>query len=54
MRITKGQLGLAAIVVLAPGGFLLGATWLANNYRKRRATSVADAAAAEPDGPVVS
>ena len=36
MRLTKHQLGLAAIVLLAPGGFLLGATLLANRYRKRR------------------
>jgi hypothetical protein len=37
MRITKGQIGLAAVVLLAPGGFVLGATLLANRYRKRLA-----------------
>ncbi len=36
MRITKGQVGLAAVVLLAPGGFILGATLIANHYRKRR------------------
>lgn len=36
MRLTKQQVGLAAIVLLAPGGFILGATLLANRYRKRR------------------
>ena len=36
MRITKSQIGLAAVVLLAPGGFILGATLVANHYRKRR------------------
>lgn len=49
MRITKGQIGLAAVVLLALGGFILGATLLANRYRQRRA------AAADPrEPPVVS
>ena len=34
MSITKRQIGLAAVVLLAPGGFLLGAALLANRYRK--------------------
>ncbi|GAA0672294.1 hypothetical protein FHT00_001752 [Sphingomonas insulae] len=38
MRITKSQIGLAAVVLLAPGGFLLGATLIANHYRKRGET----------------
>ena len=42
MRITKGQIGLAAVVLLAPGGFILGATLLANGYRRRRAEAAAD------------
>ncbi|MFN3433168.1 MAG: hypothetical protein ACK4ZY_02110 [Sphingomonas sp.] len=37
MRITPRQIGLAAVVLLAPGGFLLGATLVADHYRKRRA-----------------
>lgn len=37
MRITPRQIGLAAVVILAPGGFILGATLLANRYRKRAA-----------------
>lgn len=47
MRVTRSQIGLAAVVLLAPGGFLLGATLVANHYRKRRAQ-----ASMEP--PVVS
>jgi hypothetical protein len=35
MRITKSQIGLAAVVLLAPGGFILGATLIANHYRKK-------------------
>ncbi|WP_269769686.1 hypothetical protein [Sphingomonas sp. MA1305] len=30
------KVGLAAVVLLAPGGFILGATLLANHYRKKR------------------
>ena len=39
-----GKVGLAAVILLAPGGFVLGATLALNHYRKRRQ----DAAAAEP------
>ncbi|WP_230629531.1 hypothetical protein [Sphingomonas sp. Leaf37] len=49
MRITKAQVGLAALVLLAPGGFILGATLVANHYRKRRTT-----AAETPPEPAVS
>lgn len=38
---TYRKLGLAAVILLAPGGFILGATLAANHYRKRR-TRVAD------------
>jgi len=50
MRLTKQQVGLAAIVLLAPGGFILGATLLANRYRKRRDMSPSGT----PETPVVS
>ncbi|MCP3736000.1 hypothetical protein M9979_14090 [Sphingomonas sp. RP10(2022)] len=39
MSITKRQIGLAAVVLLAPGGFLLGATLVANHWRKRQAAA---------------
>ncbi|WP_293872893.1 MULTISPECIES: hypothetical protein [unclassified Sphingomonas] len=42
MRITTSRIGLAAVVLLAPGGFLLGATLIANNYRKRHAKTPSD------------
>lgn len=29
------KLGLAAVILLAPGGFILGATLAANHYRKK-------------------
>lgn len=32
---TYKKLGLAAVILLAPGGFILGATLAANHYRKR-------------------
>jgi len=66
MRITKSQLGLAAVVILAPGGFLIGATWLAARYRQRHLEAqsaveaqaqaeIADSVApAEPIGRIVS
>jgi len=47
MRITKSRIGLAAVVLLAPGGFILGATLVAGHYRKHRV-------AAPPEPPVVS
>ncbi|WP_294284537.1 hypothetical protein [uncultured Sphingomonas sp.] len=37
MSITKRQIGLAAVILLAPGGFILGAALLANRYRKSTA-----------------
>ena len=32
---TLSDAGLAAVILLAPGGFILGATLAANHYRKR-------------------
>lgn len=43
---TWNKVGLAAVVLLAPGGFLLGATLLANHYRKKVAAK--DDAGGEP------
>ncbi len=37
MRITSRQIGLAAVVLLAPGGFVLGAALVADHYRRRKA-----------------
>ncbi|MGQ7357481.1 hypothetical protein ACTGZM_11245, partial [Streptococcus suis] len=37
------KVGLAAVVLLAPGGFILGATLLANHYRKKAAAKDDDA-----------
>ena len=34
-RETLNRLGLAAVILLAPGGFILGATLAANHYRKK-------------------
>ncbi len=34
-RETLNKLGLAAVILLAPGGFILGATLAANHYRKK-------------------
>jgi hypothetical protein len=31
-----GKVGLAAVILLAPGGFLLGAALAAEHYRKKR------------------
>lgn len=53
MRITPRQVGLAAVVLLAPGGFMLGATLVARHYRKRRSIAP-DADPAPPEGPIVS
>ncbi len=40
---TYRKLGLAAVILLAPGGFILGATLAANHYRKKLAQpTVAD------------
>ncbi|WP_018251087.1 hypothetical protein [Sphingomonas melonis] len=41
MSITKRQIGLAAVILLAPGGFILGAL-LANRYRKPAAEAEAE------------
>ena len=32
---TLNKLGLAAVILLAPGGFILGATLAANHYRRK-------------------
>lgn len=37
MKFTKSQIGVAAVVLLAPGGFVLGATLIAAHYRRRKA-----------------
>lgn len=50
MRFTKQQVGLAAVVLLAPGGFVLGATLIANRYRKRLAAKAGE----PPEPPIVS
>ena len=41
---TYKKLGLAAVILLAPGGFILGATLAANHYRKRLMPRPADPA----------
>lgn len=54
---TLQRLGLAAVILLAPGGFVLGATLAANHYRRRRARGepehdpAASATAASISGP---
>ena len=53
MRLTPKNVGLAAVVLLAPGGFVLGATLLARHYRKRRSI-VPDEDPAPPEEPIVS
>ena len=40
--------GLAAVILLAPGGFVLGATLLARHYHRKRGARD-DAALADPD-----
>ncbi len=42
MRITPRQIGVAAVVLLAPGGFILGATLVAAHYRNRKAADPGD------------
>lgn len=44
-KATLEKLGLAAVILLAPGGFILGATLAANHYRKRRADARANSSA---------
>lgn len=54
MRITRKQAALAAVILLAPGGFLLGATLIANRYRKRSVTATdpeTEEAVARTDAP---
>ena len=46
---TLNKLGLAAVILLAPGGFILGATLAANHYRKK-ARGTADARPAATGG----
>ncbi|MDB5716968.1 MAG: hypothetical protein JWM38_395 [Sphingomonas bacterium] len=41
---TLNKLGLAAVILLAPGGFILGATLVANHYRKKSQRSSQPAA----------
>ena len=41
-----GKVGLAVAIVLAPGGFILGATLATRYYRRKRAR----AAEVDPDG----
>ena len=36
-RKTWNRVGLAAVILLAPGGFVLGATLAVNHWRKRQA-----------------
>ena len=36
-----GKVGLAAVILLAPGGFILGTTLAFNHYRKRRNAAAA-------------
>lgn len=54
MRITKGQFGLAAVILLAPGGFILGATLVANHYRKRRIAGGETRSRVPSEPPIVS
>jgi hypothetical protein len=41
---TLNRLGLAAAILLVPGGFILGATLAAQRYRKQQADAGSDAA----------
>ncbi len=50
---TYRKLGIAAVILLAPGGFIFGATLAANHYlRKRRAADSPDADRPEPPVPL--
>ena len=42
------KLGLAAVILLAPGGFILGAGLAANHYRKKRMHDGSAAASQTP------
>ena len=45
-RTSLNRVGLAAVILFAPGGFLLGAALAAKTWRDRRAVDEADAAGA--------
>ncbi|MES1972629.1 MAG: hypothetical protein V4472_09230 [Pseudomonadota bacterium] len=48
-RKTLNRVGLAAAILLVPGGFILGATLAARRYRQRQASAAAsDAEATHP------
>lgn len=48
-RKTLNRLGLAAAILLVPGGFILGATLAAQRYRKQQADSEGDDTAEPAD-----
>lgn len=43
--------GLAAVILLAPGGFILGATLAARHYRNKRRSAPAEEPTAQTDAP---
>ncbi len=43
----KKRIALAALICLAPGGFVLGATLAANHYRKKRSRAASEAASSD-------
>ena len=45
-RTALNRLGLAAVILLAPGGFIFGAALAAKTWRDRRADDEADTAGA--------
>ncbi len=47
---TKKQIGIAALVLLAPGGFILGATLAARHYKRRVTEQSGDDQPDESDG----
>jgi len=47
-RDTYKKIGLAAVILLAPGGFILGATLAANRLRARRTPPSDPATAPDP------
>ena len=44
-RSSFNKIGLAAVILLAPGGFILGASLAAHHYRKKQRAAEADAEA---------
>ena len=48
-RKTLNRVGLAAAILLVPGGFLLGATLAAQHYRKQKTDSEGDDATEPTD-----